>query len=128
VHYDPSQDGADVGFTVLDRLRAEMLHRVGFSDLLKPAKQAWSCRLRQRPELALISASSGLFSRAILEGYGVDVVLIFIGCGPPIPRREAKEGWNGMARPDCRHAIRASNRASSAMRADATADDVGDGW
>jgi NAD(P)-dependent dehydrogenase (short-subunit alcohol dehydrogenase family) len=37
VHYDPSQDGADVGFTVLDRLRAEMLHRVGLSDLLKPA-------------------------------------------------------------------------------------------
>ena len=40
VHYDPTQDGADVGFTVLDRLRAEMLHRVGLSDLLKPAKQA----------------------------------------------------------------------------------------
>ena len=37
-HYDPTQDGADVGFTVLDRLRAEMLHRVGFADLLKPAK------------------------------------------------------------------------------------------
>jgi len=36
VHIDPSQDGADVGFTVLDRVRAEMLHRVGFSDLLKP--------------------------------------------------------------------------------------------
>jgi NAD(P)-dependent dehydrogenase (short-subunit alcohol dehydrogenase family) len=37
VHIDPTQDGADVGFTVLDRLRAEMLHRVGLSDLLKPA-------------------------------------------------------------------------------------------
>jgi NAD(P)-dependent dehydrogenase (short-subunit alcohol dehydrogenase family) len=37
VHYDPTQDGADVGFTVLDRLRAEMLHSVGLSDLLKPA-------------------------------------------------------------------------------------------
>ncbi|WP_420996690.1 SDR family oxidoreductase [Cupriavidus sp. 30B13] len=36
VHYDPTQDGADVGFAVLDRLRAEMLHRVGLSDLLKP--------------------------------------------------------------------------------------------
>jgi hypothetical protein len=36
VHYDPSEDGADVGFAVLDRLRAEMLHRVGLSDLLKP--------------------------------------------------------------------------------------------
>ena len=36
VHIDPAQDGADVGFTVLDRLRAEMLHRVGLSDLLKP--------------------------------------------------------------------------------------------
>ena len=38
VHYDPTPDGADVGFTVLDRLRAEMLHRVGLSDLLSPAK------------------------------------------------------------------------------------------
>jgi NAD(P)-dependent dehydrogenase (short-subunit alcohol dehydrogenase family) len=34
VHYDPAQDGADVGFAVLDRLRAEMLHRVGLGDLL----------------------------------------------------------------------------------------------
>jgi hypothetical protein len=36
VHIDPTQDGADVGFTVLDRVRSEMLHRVGLSDLLKP--------------------------------------------------------------------------------------------
>ena len=40
VHIDPTKDGADVGFTVLDRVRAEMLHRVGLSDLLKPRKQA----------------------------------------------------------------------------------------
>ena len=40
VHIDPAQDGADVGFTVLDRVRAEMLHRVGLSDLLKPRTQA----------------------------------------------------------------------------------------
>ncbi len=39
-HYDPTQDGANVGFAVLDRLRAEMLHRVGLSDLLKPATLA----------------------------------------------------------------------------------------
>jgi NAD(P)-dependent dehydrogenase (short-subunit alcohol dehydrogenase family) len=38
VHIDPAGDGADVGFAVLDRLRAEMLRRVGLSDLLKPAK------------------------------------------------------------------------------------------
>lgn len=36
VHVDPTEDGADVGFTVTDRLRAEMLHRVGLADLLKP--------------------------------------------------------------------------------------------
>lgn len=36
VHIDPSGDGADVGFAVLDRLRAEMLHRVGLADLLSP--------------------------------------------------------------------------------------------
>jgi NAD(P)-dependent dehydrogenase (short-subunit alcohol dehydrogenase family) len=40
VHYDPTEDGANVGFTVLDRLRAEMLHRVGLSDLLRPAVSA----------------------------------------------------------------------------------------
>ncbi|WP_066098150.1 SDR family oxidoreductase [Xanthomonas massiliensis] len=38
IHYDPSQDGADVGFAVLDLLRAEMLHRVGLSELLKPVQ------------------------------------------------------------------------------------------
>ena len=37
MHIDPSQDGADVTFAVMDRVRAEMLHRVGMSDLLKPA-------------------------------------------------------------------------------------------
>jgi NAD(P)-dependent dehydrogenase (short-subunit alcohol dehydrogenase family) len=36
VHVDPAQDGADVAFAVMDRVRAEMLHRVGLSDLLKP--------------------------------------------------------------------------------------------
>jgi hypothetical protein len=40
IHYDPSEDGADVCFTVLDRLRAEMLHRVGMSDLLYAAQRA----------------------------------------------------------------------------------------
>jgi NAD(P)-dependent dehydrogenase (short-subunit alcohol dehydrogenase family) len=38
VHIDPTEDGASVGFMVLDRLRAEMLHRVGLSDLLRPRK------------------------------------------------------------------------------------------
>jgi NAD(P)-dependent dehydrogenase (short-subunit alcohol dehydrogenase family) len=36
VHIDPSQDGADVVFAVMDRVRAEMLHRVGLADVLKP--------------------------------------------------------------------------------------------
>jgi len=40
VHVDPSRDGADVGFAVIDRLREEMLHRVGFDVLLKPAVQS----------------------------------------------------------------------------------------
>ncbi|PDT50059.1 MULTISPECIES: SDR family oxidoreductase [Sinorhizobium] len=35
--YDPTQDGAEVSFAVIDRIRAEMLHRVGLSDLLRPA-------------------------------------------------------------------------------------------
>jgi NAD(P)-dependent dehydrogenase (short-subunit alcohol dehydrogenase family) len=36
VHVDPTQDGADVTFGVMDRVRDEMLHRVGLGDLLKP--------------------------------------------------------------------------------------------
>jgi NAD(P)-dependent dehydrogenase (short-subunit alcohol dehydrogenase family) len=36
VHVDPSQDGAAVAFPVIDRVRDEMLHRLGFSDLLRP--------------------------------------------------------------------------------------------
>jgi hypothetical protein len=36
VHIDPTQDGAEVAFAVIDRVRNEMLHRVGFSDLLHP--------------------------------------------------------------------------------------------
>jgi len=36
VHVDPSNDGAAVAFGVIDRVREEMLNRVGFSDLLKP--------------------------------------------------------------------------------------------
>ncbi|MFN3005478.1 SDR family oxidoreductase [Mycolicibacterium wolinskyi] len=39
VHIDPAGDGADVGFAVLDRLRAEMLHRVGLADLLITASR-----------------------------------------------------------------------------------------
>ena len=36
VHYDPSQDGAEVVNMVSDRVRAELLRRIGFADLLKP--------------------------------------------------------------------------------------------
>jgi NAD(P)-dependent dehydrogenase (short-subunit alcohol dehydrogenase family) len=36
VHVDPSQDGADVAFAVMDRVRVEMLHRVGLADVLRP--------------------------------------------------------------------------------------------
>jgi NAD(P)-dependent dehydrogenase (short-subunit alcohol dehydrogenase family) len=38
VHVDPSDDGAEVAFPVIDRVRSEMLRRVGFSDLLKPRR------------------------------------------------------------------------------------------
>jgi len=40
VHIDPTQDGADVAFAVIDRVRNEMLQRVGFSDLLRPRVNA----------------------------------------------------------------------------------------
>lgn len=36
VNVDPTHDGADVTFAVMDRVRAEMLRRVGLSDLLAP--------------------------------------------------------------------------------------------
>lgn len=37
VHIDPSEDGGQVGFTVLDRLKTEMMHRTGLSELLHVA-------------------------------------------------------------------------------------------
>ena len=40
VHIDPTQDGAEVAFGVIDRVRNEMLHRVGFSNLLHPRDNA----------------------------------------------------------------------------------------
>jgi hypothetical protein len=40
VHVDPSSDGAEVAFAVIDRMREEMLMRVGFADLLKPHVRA----------------------------------------------------------------------------------------
>jgi NAD(P)-dependent dehydrogenase (short-subunit alcohol dehydrogenase family) len=40
VHIDPTQDGAEITFAVMDRVRAEMLHRVGLADLLVPARLA----------------------------------------------------------------------------------------
>jgi NAD(P)-dependent dehydrogenase (short-subunit alcohol dehydrogenase family) len=43
VHVDPSDDGASVVFAVMDRVRNEMLHRVGLADLLKP-------RVTQQPQ------------------------------------------------------------------------------
>jgi NAD(P)-dependent dehydrogenase (short-subunit alcohol dehydrogenase family) len=36
VHYDPSQDGAEVVNMVLDRVRAELLRRIGLTDVLTP--------------------------------------------------------------------------------------------
>src|SRR5882762_3769507 len=36
VHYDPTQDGAEVVNMVLDRVRAELLRRIGLGDLLTP--------------------------------------------------------------------------------------------
>src|SRR5216683_7451614 len=40
VHIDPSQDGAEVVNGVADRVRAELLRRIGLADLLKPRQRA----------------------------------------------------------------------------------------
>ena len=36
VYIDPTQDGAEVAFGVIDRVRTEMLHRVRLNELLTP--------------------------------------------------------------------------------------------
>ena len=38
VHVDPTEDGAEVVNMVCDRVRAELLRRIGFADVLTPAK------------------------------------------------------------------------------------------
>jgi NAD(P)-dependent dehydrogenase (short-subunit alcohol dehydrogenase family) len=35
---DPADDGASVSFAVVDRIRAEFLHRIGYADLLHPRR------------------------------------------------------------------------------------------
>lgn len=40
VHIDPSQDGAEVVNGVADRVRRELLRRIGLEDLLTPAPGA----------------------------------------------------------------------------------------
>jgi NAD(P)-dependent dehydrogenase (short-subunit alcohol dehydrogenase family) len=40
VHIDPSQDGAEIVNGVADRVRAELLRRIGLEDVLKPAVRA----------------------------------------------------------------------------------------
>lgn len=42
VHVDPTQDGAEVVNAVLDRIRVEMLWRVGLEDLLVPRSSEMS--------------------------------------------------------------------------------------
>jgi NAD(P)-dependent dehydrogenase (short-subunit alcohol dehydrogenase family) len=37
VHIDPSQDGAEIVNAVADRVRAELLRRIGLEDVLRPA-------------------------------------------------------------------------------------------
>jgi NAD(P)-dependent dehydrogenase (short-subunit alcohol dehydrogenase family) len=39
VHIDPTQDGAEVAFAVIDRVWMEMLHRVRLDELLTPVKR-----------------------------------------------------------------------------------------
>jgi hypothetical protein len=47
VHIDPTQDGAEVAFTVIDRMRTDMLHRVGLDELLTPVKVNSERRMEQ---------------------------------------------------------------------------------
>jgi hypothetical protein len=44
VHIDPTQDGAEVVNAVLDRVRAELLRRIGLGDLLIPRDLASQSR------------------------------------------------------------------------------------
>ncbi len=35
---DPANDGAVVSYAVIDRIREQFLHRIGFADLLHPTR------------------------------------------------------------------------------------------
>ena len=45
VHIDPSQDGAEIVNGVADRVRRELLRRIGLEDLLSPSHQSPSGRV-----------------------------------------------------------------------------------
>lgn len=57
VTYDPAQDGGEVALAVIDRLRAEMLRRIGLADLLRPrlSETAAAATPSARPALATAS-------------------------------------------------------------------------
>lgn len=40
VHVDPASDGASVSYAVIDRVREQFLHRIGFAGLLHPTDRA----------------------------------------------------------------------------------------
>src|SRR5260370_7889607 len=49
VHLDPAQDGAEVVNAVSDRVRAELLRRIGLGDLLTPRDAAGQSHTPARP-------------------------------------------------------------------------------
>jgi hypothetical protein len=47
VHIDPTQDGAEVSFAVIDRVRAEMMHRVGSMNCWHRLETRPTCEMRR---------------------------------------------------------------------------------
>jgi len=57
VTYDPAQDGGEIALAVIDRLRAEMLRRIGLADLLTPHLSRTSAAANDRPPLPALAAA-----------------------------------------------------------------------
>lgn len=59
VTYDPAQDGGEIAFAVIDRLRAEMLRRIGLADLLTPRLSTTSVTANNRQPTPMLAVAGG---------------------------------------------------------------------
>jgi hypothetical protein len=80
VHIDPTQDGSEVVNGVMDRVRAELLRRIGLGDLLTPRVVAFTVaqrrlvsRSRRAASISWAAVTGVLFIPLLLKGLRIRI-------------------------------------------------------